>query len=134
MMSKQKPTVMVVEDEILLLEAISKKLELNGITAIPYSSGKEAIDCLNNLSKLPDAIWLDYQLKDMDGLEFMGQLKKNGECAQIPVIVVSNSASEDKVNSMLALGAKQYLLKAEYRLDELIPIVKQFIAENNVQA
>ncbi len=134
MMSKQKPTVMVVEDEYLLLQAISKKLELNGITAIPYSSGNQAIDCLNNLSELPDAIWLDYQLKDMDGLEFMGQLKKNEKCAQIPVIVVSNSASEDKVNSMLALGAKKYLLKAEYRLDELIPIMKQFIAENNTQA
>jgi len=133
-MGKQKPTIMVVEDEILLLQAISKKLELNGITAIPYSNGRDAIDYLDNLSKLPDAIWLDYQLKDMDGLEFMGQLKKNEKCAQIPVIVVSNSASEDKVNSMLALGAKRYLLKAEYRLDELIPIMKRFIAENKTQA
>ena len=132
-MGKQKPTIMVVEDEILLLQAISKKLELNGITAIPYSNGRDAIDYLDNLSKLPDAIWLDYQLKDMAGPAFMGQLKKNEKCAQIPVIVVSNSASEDKVNSMLALGAKQYLLKAEYRLDELIPIMKQFIAENKTQ-
>lgn len=132
-MSKQKPTVMVVEDEILLLQAISKKLELNGITAIPYSSGKQAIDYLDNLSELPDAIWLDYQLKDMDGIEFMGHLKKKETWAQIPVIVVSNSASPDKVHNMLALGAKQYLLKAEYRLDELIPIMKHFIAENNTQ-
>ncbi len=133
-MSKQKPTVMVVEDESLMLQAISKKLELNGISAISCSSGKQAVDYLNNISELPDAIWLDYQLKDMDGLEFMRQLKKNEKCAQIPVIVVSNSASEDKVHSMLALGAKQYLLKAGYRLDELIPIMKQFISENNTQA
>ncbi len=129
-MSKQKPTIMIVEDEWLLLQAISKKLELNGITAIPCSSGKEAIGCLDNLSELPDAIWLDYQLKDMDGIEFLGRLKKKETWTQIPVIVVSNSASENKINNMLALGAKRYLLKAEYRLDELIPIMKQFIEEN----
>lgn len=133
-MSKQKPTVMVVEDENLLLQAISKKLELDGISTISCTSGKQAIDYLDNLLELPDVIWLDYQLKDMDGIEFMIQLKKKETWAQIPVIVVSNSASEDKVNNMLVLGAKQYFLKTEYRLDELIPIIKRFIAENNTQS
>lgn len=132
-MSKQKPTVMIVEDEGLLLQAISKKLELDGIATISCSSGSQAIDYLNNLSELPDAIWLDYQLKDMDGIEFMIQLKKKETWAQIPVIVVSNSASEDKVNNMLVLGAKKYFLKTEYRLDELIPIIKKFITEKNTQ-
>ena len=132
-MSKLNPVVMVVEDERLLLEAISKKLEIDGVTAISCSSGEQAIECLNTSLELPDAIWLDYQLKDMDGIQFMGQLKKKEAWAQIPVIVVSNSASADKIHNMLALGVKQYLLKAEYRLDELIPIVKQFITENSTQ-
>ena len=50
---------------------------------------------------------------------------------KIPVIVVSNSASEEKGKNMLALGVRKYLLKASYRLDELIPIIKHFIAEEN---
>lgn len=135
-MSKQKPTVLIVEDEWLLLKAISKKLELNGITALPYDNGNEAIRYLHSLSdpsNLPDIIWLDYQLKDMDGLEFIDKLKKNNKCAQIPVIVVSNSASEEKVHSMLALGVKEYILKAKYRLDEIILMVRNIIAENNIQ-
>jgi CheY-like chemotaxis protein len=129
-MGKQKPTVMIVEDESLLLQAISKKLELNGISTISCSSGNQAIDYLSNIGQLPDAIWLDYKLRDMDGVEFMEKLKIDEKFTKIPVIVVSNSASEDKVNSMMALGAKKYLLKAAYRLDELIPIVKQFIDKN----
>lgn len=135
-MSKQKPKVLVVEDEWLLLQAISKKLKLNDITSVPYGSGNEAINYLHNLtdlSDLPDVIWLDYQLKDMDGLEFIDKLKKNSKCAQIPIIVVSNSASEEKVHSMLALGVREYLLKAKYRLDEIISMVKKIIAENNIQ-
>ena len=128
MMRKQKPTVMVIEDESLLLQAISRKLELDGITAISCSSGKQAIDCLDSSSELPDAIWLDYYLKDMDGLSFMGTLKQNPKLQNIPVIVVSNSASTQKVNMMLALGAKKYLLKAQYRLEDIINIIRQLKA------
>ena len=121
--------VMVIEDEALLLQAISKKLELSGMTPVSCTTGKQAIDYLNSLPELPDAIWLDYYLKDMNGLDFMHELKKNEKWASIPVIVVSNSASEDKVHSMLALGVKKYILKAQYRLDELIELVKKFINE-----
>ena len=115
--------VMVVEDEPLLLEAIGDKLEEEGVGSILCPSGKEAIDRLNS-GDVPDAIWLDYYLKDMDGLSFMGLVKQNPNWQNIPVIVVSNSATAQKVNSMLALGAQKYLLKAEYRLEDIIKIIK----------
>jgi CheY-like chemotaxis protein len=94
------------------------------------SSGQQAIDYLQSLDELPDAIWLDYYLKDMNGLAFMQELKQKPEWASIPVLVVSNSASPDKVSNMLALGAKKYILKAEYRLDEIIAMIRDFIADN----
>ena len=128
-MNTHQHKVMVIEDEALLLQAISKKLELSGMTPVSCTTGKQALDYLNSLSELPDAIWLDYYLKDMNGLDFMHELKKNDKWENIPVIVVSNSASEDKVHSMLALGVKKYILKAQYRLDELIELVKKFISD-----
>lgn len=126
-MSKEKPTVLIVEDENLLLAAITKKLEVTGITPLSFAGGSEAIDYLNSHQELPDAIWLDYHLKDMDGLMFMGKLKENDVWAHIPVVVVSNSASEEKVHSMLALGAKKYILKAEHRLDDIITVILDLI-------
>ncbi|HXK52891.1 response regulator [Candidatus Nomurabacteria bacterium] len=132
--SKQKPknlsTILVVEDEALLLTAISAKLNKLGIEAVTVTSGAQALDYLENLqqySALPDAIWLDYHLKDMDGLQFMSAIRKNPELSKIPVIIVSNSASNDKVESMLALGAKKYLLKAEHRLDEIVNIFGELV-------
>ena len=123
-------TVMVVEDEDILREAINKKLLVSGITPMLSASGKDAIETLTHTpDRLPDIIWLDYHLKDMDGLSFMAELKKNPSLQNIPVIVVSNSAAEDKVQAMLALGAKQYLLKAEHRLDELVETVKKLVDE-----
>jgi CheY-like chemotaxis protein len=128
-MSKQDPTIMVVEDEALLLQAITKKLKLSGVDVISCASGQQAIDYLQSLDELPDAVWLDYYLKDMNGLAFMQSLKASPQWANIPVVVVSNSASPEKVHNMLALGAKKYILKAEYRLDEIISMMRELISE-----
>ena len=120
---------MVVEDEALLLQAITKKLKLSGMDVLSCASGQQAVDYLNNIDELPDAIWLDYYLKDMNGLAFMQEVKSNPRWEHIPVLVVSNSASPEKVHNMLGLGAKKYILKAEYRLDEIIAMLRDFITE-----
>jgi len=125
---------MVVEDETLLLQAITKKLKFSNMDVLSCASGQQAVDYLSNLDELPDAIWLDYYLKDMNGLAFMQELKANPKWADIPVIVVSNSASPEKVHNMLALGARKYLLKAEYRLDEIIGMIREFINDNSPDA
>src|SRR5688572_10040628 len=130
-MTKQKPTVMVVEDEELLLQAVTKKLKLSDIDVLSCLSGQQALDYLESIDNVPDAIWLDYYLKYMNGLAFMETLKKNPAWQNIPVIVVSNSASADKVHHMLALGVKKYILKAEYRLDEIIQIIRDLISEES---
>ena len=121
---------MVVEDEVLLLEAITKKLKLSQIDVLSCSSGQQAVDYLKSLDELPDAIWLDYYLKDMNGLAFMQELKQNPQWSNIPILVVSNSASPDKVSNMLALGARKYILKAEHRLDEIIVMIRDFIKDD----
>ncbi len=126
-MDKRISTILVVEDEAMLLLAISKKLELSGLNPVTAVSGEQALDYLENLTELPDVIWLDYNLKTMSGLEFLKKVKENKLWAKIPVVIVSNSASEDKVHNMLALGAQKYILKAEYRLDDIISVVKEFV-------
>src|SRR5579859_5702440 len=98
-MSKQSPTIMVIEDETLLLQAITKKLKLSNMDVLSCASGQQALDYLSNVDELPDAIWLDYYLKDMNGLEFMHKVKQSPKWSKIPVIVVSNSASPEKVGS-----------------------------------
>ena len=128
-MAKDTTTIMVVEDETLLLQAITKKLKLSGLDVVSCASGQQALDYLESLDELPAAIWLDYYLKDMNGLAFMQTIKDNPKWSNIPVCAVSNSMSPEKVHNMLALGVKKYILKAEYRLDEIIAIVQDLIKE-----
>ena len=117
-------TVMIVEDEDLLLQAITHKFTTKQVETLSCTSGKQAIDYLNSMEQGPDVIWLDYYLKDMNGLDFMQQLRMLPKYEKIPVMVVSNSASDDKVKHMMALGANNYILKAEHRLDEIMIIAE----------
>lgn len=127
-MTPVKATIMIVEDEPLLLHAIVKKLEVSDLGSIACASGKQALDYLASLTELPDAIWLDYYLKDMTGLDFLQKVRKNNAWASIPVFVVSNSASEEKVDAMMKLGTKKYFLKAEHRLDDIIEKMLQEVS------
>lgn len=121
----KKQKAMIVEDEELLLQAIVKKLVSSGYQTLSCTTARQALDYLKSIKELPDVIWLDYYLPDMNGVEFMREVNKNKEWAKIPVIVVSNSASEQKKNAMLELGVKEYVLKAKYRLDDIINIIKK---------
>ena len=116
---------MVVEDESLLLEAIVKKLELAGFSARGFGNGREAWGALKTGKDLPDLIWLDYYLGDIDGKEFLEGMKEILGDKWIPVMVVSNSASPSKVDEVMKMGVNKYLLKAEHRLEDLIKTAKE---------
>ena len=133
-MPKKKPLIMIVEDEPLLLKAIQKKLKLSGFDTVSCAGGNQALDYLKSLNSLPDAIWLDYYVKDIDGLKIMNNIKNSERWSKIPVFVVSNSASQDKILSMLALGAKRYFLKAEHRLTDIIELIGEYIKDNPREA
>lgn len=129
-MSSLKNLIMVVEDESLLLQAIGKKLQREGYEVLMCTHAVQAIDYLKSLEDLPDLIWLDYYLTDMNGLEFMDLINQNDKWKKIPVIVVSNSASEQKVQALIKKGIKRHILKADYRLDEIVKIIESYVKKS----
>lgn len=120
---------MVIEDEELLLEAIVTKLGILGIKVIHYKTGKEAIEHVKAGQSIPDALWLDYHLPDMTGLEVLTEIRENNSWNKVPVFIVSNSANDESVHTMLALGAKKYILKAEHRLEDIITEITNILVE-----
>jgi CheY-like chemotaxis protein len=139
--SKQK-TVLVIEDERPLLEAINDKLEKSGFKVIAARSVEQAFNpelnkkslgiitiesiqqALNHLESLEqvDAIWLDHHLLGKeDGLDFVKKFKANGgKWNKIPVFVVSNAANPKTVKSYISSGATKYYVKSDHRLDEIV--------------
>ena len=118
-------TILVVEDEIPLLDAVKKKLENNNMNVVTARSVVQALSYLNDLDHI-DGIWLDhYLLGNEDGLDLVIHLKEdNSKWKGIPIFVISNTASEDKVKLYMQLGVDKYFVKSNYRLDQIIDALK----------
>jgi DNA-binding response OmpR family regulator len=131
-MHDQKKVVLVLEDERPLLEAIKLKLEKSGFEVVTTRTIDQAKEYVNDLPRV-DIIWLDhYLIGKGTGLDFVAWCKEedNIKCKSIPIFVVSNTASQDKVTSYMALGASKYFVKSNHRLDEIIlEISKDIIKE-----
>lgn len=126
--NQQHITVLVVEDSKPLSSAIDKKLSLSNFSFLNARSAKEAFEQIKK-NKNIDIIWLDhYLLGEENGLDFVMKLKKDKKTANIPVFVVSNTATPEKVGSYIELGVAKYYTKADHRLEDIINDMKEFLA------
>lgn len=117
--------IMIVEDERPLSAIIQSKFEKIDFDTVTARSVEQALTYLDE--NIPvDVIWLDHYLfGSLNGLDFVAQLKSpDSRWKNIPIFVVSNSVSTDKIQAYLRLGVEKYLTKVEHPLDELVNDVK----------
>ncbi|NMC51841.1 response regulator [Candidatus Kuenenbacteria bacterium] len=124
----RKKNILVVEDEKPLQDAIRIKLEKSGFAVVTARTVEQALNYLKDIKEI-DVIWLDhYLLGKEDGLDFVAEAKNRSQWKDIPIFVVSNTASADKVRSYLELGINKYYIKSEKRLDEIISDINDYLA------
>jgi DNA-binding NtrC family response regulator len=125
-----KHTVLVVEDDRSLASAISKKLELSDFGVISVNSVDDALKAMKDRVQI-GAVWLDhYLLGEKDGIDLVSTVKADDNWKTIPIYIVSNTASDDKVQSYFKLGITKYFVKSDHRLDEIIGEIRQSVSSN----
>ena len=123
----KKKIILVLEDEKPLQEAIIFKLKKNDFEVVSAQTVKQALDYMEEIKNIC-VMWVDhYVLGKEDGLYFVSRVKTNKKWKSIPIFVVSNTASPDKVHSYLSLGVEKYFVKSEKKLDEIILDIKKEI-------
>lgn len=124
---QETKNILVVEDEKPLLEAIRVKLEKNGFNVVTARTAKQAFDLLEDIKDI-HVIWLDhYLLGKENGLDLVANIKNNPHYQAIPIFVVSNTASADKVKTYINLGIHKYYTKSNYRLDQIIGDINDYL-------
>ncbi len=108
-------TVLIVEDDAILLDALSMLLEMKGLRVIIARQGKEALDVLGH--DRPDLIILDLLMPEVDGFSVLRTLHERKNT--IPVFVITNLTREEDEAHLRSLGATQYLVKSNLSLDDL---------------
>ncbi|MFN2466194.1 MAG: response regulator transcription factor [Candidatus Dormibacteria bacterium] len=106
-----KPTVLLVEDDAAISDMYALALGAGGFEVVRAYTAAEALARASG--DAPDVVLLDIGLPDRPGTEVLEELKKSGETAGIPVLMLSNYDEPDIVDRALMAGALLYLVKAE---------------------
>ena len=110
-------TIVVVEDEPILLKALSIELLGAGFNVLSASNGEAGLDLIKK--EKPDFVLLDLVLPKMSGFDVLEAVKKIPELKKIPVIILSNLGQDEDRQKGLKLGAVDYYVKSSTDLEQL---------------
>lgn len=119
--------ILFIEDEATLQEALGNVLKQTGYKVISALDGEIGLRLAK--SEKPNLILLDLIMPKLNGFEVLKRLADDGETKDIPVIVLTNMEEMKDINKAIELGAKTYLVKTEYNLEEVISKVKKVLGE-----
>jgi len=114
--------ILFIEDEAALQSAVGKILTDEGYQIISALDGEIGLRLAQD--ELPDLILLDCILPRKNGFEVLAELKKDLKTSGIPVIILSNLEGSEDIQRMIELGATTYLVKTNYRLEEIMKKIK----------
>jgi CheY-like chemotaxis protein len=100
------PKVLLVEDNEMNRDMLSRRLKRKGFDVVIAVDGKEGLDMAS--AEEPDIILLDMSLPVMDGWEAAGHLKSNPETQGIPVLALTAHAMEGDREKALEAGCDDY--------------------------
>jgi CheY-like chemotaxis protein len=119
--------VLVVEDDVRNIFALSSVLEPKGAAVDIARNGVEALEALTRSSRGEaagiDLVLMDIMMPEMDGLTAMREIRKRPEWKQLPIIALTAKAMRDDQEKCLSAGANDYIAKP-LDVDKLLSLVR----------
>jgi DNA-binding response OmpR family regulator len=117
-----KNKILFIEDESALQETFGDLLSREGYEVIKALDGDSGLRLAK--SEKPDLILLDLILPRMNGFEVLEGIRKEDDIKDIPVIILTNLESAGDVQKAIEFGAKDYLVKENYKMEEVLEKIK----------
>jgi DNA-binding response OmpR family regulator len=114
-MARMPLSVLVVEDDPVILRLLEVNFEMEGFAVRSATNGREALDAVR--SGRPDVVVADIMMPVLSGLDFLAELRADPAIADVPVVFLSAKAQAGDVRAGLAAGADDYVTKPFEPLD-----------------
>jgi CheY-like chemotaxis protein/HAMP domain-containing protein len=102
--------VLVVDDDVRNIFALSSVLERRGMTVLTAGTGREAIETIESIPDLA-IVLMDIMMPEMDGYETMQVIRQNPSLRRLPIIALTAKAMKGDREKCLEAGASEYLAK-----------------------
>ncbi|HSW85811.1 MAG TPA: response regulator [Candidatus Saccharimonadales bacterium] len=126
-MADKRHKILIVEDDEALLEILSDRFKGEGFDVFVAKDGEQGLQMA--LDKEPDVILLDILMPKLDGLSMLKQLRADERGKKMRVIVTTNVNDSKEVHEALALGARDFLVKSDWILSDLVDSVNRQLEE-----
>lgn len=120
-------SILIIEDDNFLQKALGFTLKEEGYKIASATDGEKAIIMVKK--DPPDLILLDLILPKIDGFDVLSQIKADKTISDIPVIIVSNLGDKESVEKGLKMGVKGYIIKAHFKLAEIVDKIKEVLGD-----
>lgn len=104
-----KGNILLVDDETINLDVLSRRLGREGYLVNQADSGQKALDLMQ--VQQFDLVILDVRMPHIDGIEVLKRIKADNKLRSTPVIMLSSHSSDKLIRKCLLLGAADYLGK-----------------------
>ncbi|MEO8921811.1 MAG: response regulator, partial [Caldimonas sp.] len=119
--------ILVVEDDVRNVFALSSVLEPKGAVVVIARNGREAIEVLERGQRVGgeaiDLVLMDIMMPEMDGYTAMREIRKRAEWKKLPIIALTAKAMKDDQEKCVAAGANDYIAKP-LDVEKLLSLVR----------
>lgn len=129
-MNTDNKTILIVEDESSLSDALSDKLHHEKFTVLTAKNGEEGLAIA--LSKKPDLILLDIIMPKKNGFVMMENLRASNDYGKnVPIIILTNLSSDsEKVNQEITdYEPTYYLVKTDWKIQDVVEKIKEKLSK-----
>lgn len=130
-MANNKYSILVAEDDHFLRKVYQTKLTQEGFLVDIAVDGEEALKKLR--VKQPSLLLLDLVMPKVNGFDVLEEMKDDRVLKKVPVIVLSNLGQSDDIQRTRELGAKDYLVKANFSINEVVTKIRDFLSKEGVK-
>ena len=115
--------ILVVDDDVRNLFALTTVFERYNINVTTAESGKEAIQIINDDSVITNMVLMDIMMPEMDGYETMQKIRREHKNSTLPIIAVTAKAMKGDRQKCIEAGASDYITKP-LKIDQLLSLMR----------
>ena len=101
---------LVIDDSRVLRRLLGDMLRQFGFKVDEATNGREGLTCLTTAAK-PDIVLVDWNMPEMNGLEFLQAVRADKRFQDLPVMMVTSETESQQIAKALEVGASDYVMK-----------------------
>lgn len=116
--------ILIAEDDRFIAQVYLTKLGHEGFELVLVSDGRDVIPHM--LKEKPDLVLLDLMMPGKSGFDVLRDLQHEPELKKIPILVITALAQSKERELGLSLGAKDYIIKSDHSIQEIIAKITRY--------